>query len=327
MKAFVTGATGMLGNNLIRLLLKKGYSIKALVRSSDKAQKVLSGLNIEFVEGDMQNVAGFAEHLAATDVVFHTAAYFREAYSKGKHWSKLKAINIDGTQALLEAAEAHKVKKFIHVSSGGIIGKSEFGLSDETNLAASESLENLYFRSKLECDQMIAEFLNTHSLAVTTILPGWMFGPFDAAPTQAGKIVLDFLNKKLPASFQGGANVSDARDVANAMFEAVGLGVSGERYLVAGPFVSLPDLLKSLETVTSVKAPRMVLPKRLALGAAWFSERLNPKGNLSVSGVKTMSESQKLSSAKAEKVLHANFRPLETTLKDTIDWFKANGYV
>lgn len=327
MKAFVTGATGMLGNNLIRLLLTKGYDIKALVRSKEKAQKLLANLDITLVQGDMENVEAFATELEGADLVFHTAAYFRESYKKGDHWPKLKAVNIEGTRALLEASEQHKVKKVIYVSSSGTIGSSSAGLADESTMASGDSLENDYFRSKVEADAMIAEFLKTHSLAVTTVLPGWMFGPFDAGPTTAGQLVLDFLNKKLPATFKGGAVIADVRDVAKAMFEAVGLGVSGEKYLVAGKLTSLKELTQTLESVSNVKAPRIVLPKRMAIGAAWLSERFNPKGSLSVTGVKTITQPHDLSSAKAQKVLHASFRPLEDTLRDTVTWYKDNGYV
>jgi len=327
MKAFVTGATGMLGNNLIRLLLTKGYDIKALVRSKDKAAKLLGDLDIDIIQGDMSNVATFANELEGVDLVFHTAAYFRESYAKGDHWPKLRSINVDGTRNLLEASEEHKVKKFIHVSSSGTIGKAISGKADETTAPSGVSLDNPYFRSKVKTDKMITEFLETHSLAVTTILPGWMFGPYDAGPTAAGQLVLDFLNKKLPASIQGGAVIADVRDVCNAMFEAVGLGVSGEKYIVAGELRSMQELMQTLSEVSNVSAPRFTLPKTVAIGAAWLSERFNPSGSLSVEGVKTISEPHDLSSAKAQKILHANFRPFEEPLRDTVNWYKENGYV
>jgi dihydroflavonol-4-reductase len=83
--ALVTGATGLLGNNLVRLLVSRGVHVKALVRSREKAETQLAGLPVEIVVRDMTNVSGFAEELTGIDVIFHTAAYFRDNYKGGKH--------------------------------------------------------------------------------------------------------------------------------------------------------------------------------------------------------------------------------------------------
>src|SRR5918994_6485261 len=114
MKAFVTGATGLLGNNLVRALRAEGHDVRALVRSDTKARQLLGDTGAELVLGDMEDVPGFAETLAGCDVVFHTAAYFREYYASGDHWPKLKAINVHGTLALAEAAHTRGVRRLIH---------------------------------------------------------------------------------------------------------------------------------------------------------------------------------------------------------------------
>ncbi len=334
MNAFVTGATGLLGNNLVRLLVAQGHRVSALVRDPAKAQRLLGDLDIATVQGDMLDVAGFAGHLAGVEVVYHAAAYFREYYQPGDHWPKLHAINVEGTQALLEAADAHGVRRFVHVSSGGVLERSDDRASDEHDRASDEhdrasdehdrasdehdrasdehdrasdehdrasdehdrasdehdrasdehdrasdehdrasdehdrasdehdrasdehdrasdehdrasdehdrasdehdrasdehdrasdehdrasglALDNLYFRSKVETEKVIETFLARHDMPVVIILPGWMFGPGDAAPTSAGQLVLDFLNRNLPGiPTRGGGSVADARDVA-----------------------------------------------------------------------------------------------------------------
>src|SRR3981081_3861935 len=99
MKTFVTGATGLLGSNLVRALRGEGHSVRALVRSREKAQRQLGDAGAELVVGDLQNVPGFAAALRGVDVVFHTAAYFREYYGAGDHWPKLQAINVRGHSA------------------------------------------------------------------------------------------------------------------------------------------------------------------------------------------------------------------------------------
>jgi dihydroflavonol-4-reductase len=170
----------------------------------------------------MENVAGFAESLVGCDVLFHTAAYFREYYQPGDHWPMLEKINVLGTVALLEAADKRGLKKAIHVSSSGVIGEDDSkAIGDENSAATGLALENLYFRSKVETEKAVANFLRTHTLPVVMILPGWMYGPGDAAPTSAGQLVQDFLNRKLPGVLKGGATIADARDVAAAMIVAV----------------------------------------------------------------------------------------------------------
>src|SRR5215470_7983464 len=115
--AFVTGATGLLGNNLVRLLIAKGVKVRALARSAEKARRQFGNLPVEIVQGDLENVSGFAHALAGADAVFHTAAYFRDSYKGGTHRNELQRINVVGTANLLQAAYAAGVRRFVHTSS------------------------------------------------------------------------------------------------------------------------------------------------------------------------------------------------------------------
>ena len=454
MNAFVTGATGLLGNNLVRLLVAQGHRVSALVRDPAKAQRLLGDLDIATVQGDMLDVAGFAGHLAGVEVVYHAAAYFREYYQPGDHWPKLHAINVEGTQALLEAADAHGVRRFVHVSSGGVLERSDDRASDEHDRASDEhdrasdehdrasdehdrasdehdrasdehdrasdehdrasdehdrasdehdrasdehdrasdehdrasdehdrasdehdrasdehdrasdehdrasdehdrasdehdrasdehdrasdehdrasglALDNLYFRSKVETEKVIETFLARHDMPVVIILPGWMFGPGDAAPTSAGQLVLDFLNRNLPGiPTRGGGSVADARDVAAAMIVAAEHGVSGQRYVVGGTFHTLAEIAATLERASGVPAPRLRVPYSLLLTVAWVSEtvaRLRGRETLlTANGVRTVRAPYPISSSKAIRDLGASFRPIEETLRDTVDWYRS----
>src|SRR5258708_24023837 len=130
--AFVTGATGLLGNNLVRLLVSRGVHLKALVRSREKAEKQFADLPVEFVVGDMTNVSGFASQLAGTDVVFHTAAYFRESFKGSKHWKQLHKTNVRGTAELLSHAYRAGVRRLVHTSSVAVLNGAPGQLIDET---------------------------------------------------------------------------------------------------------------------------------------------------------------------------------------------------
>ncbi|WP_414568885.1 SDR family oxidoreductase [Nostoc sp. CCY 9925] len=329
--AFVTGATGLLGSNLCQLLVSQGWQVKGLVRSIDKAKRFLKNSPIQFVQGDIENVSAFAQALKGVDVVFHTAAFFREYYQPGSHWEKMKRINVDATIELLQAAEAQGVARTIFTSSSGVIQTHPNEAATETAAYSNFAENNLYFKTKILAEREIYQFLDTSRMDVVMILPGWMMGPGDAAPTSAGQLVLDLLASKLPGIVNGGASLTDVRDVAAAMVTAAERGKRGERYIVAGPLKTMKDIALELEAISGVKAPRMEIPDWLALSIAWLLETwagltggVNP---MPLAGVQTLLEKANLSSAKAGQELGVTFRPFKDTLKDTVLWYQSQGYL
>ncbi|BAB76994.1 SDR family oxidoreductase [Anabaena sp. FACHB-709] len=329
--AFVTGATGLLGSNLCRALVSQGWQVKGLVRSLDKAKRFLGNSGIEFVQGDIEDVPAFTQALKEVDAVFHTAAFFREYYQPGSDWQKMKRINVDATMELLQAAEAQGVAKVVFTSSSGVIQTDTHQAATETAPYNKFAEQNLYFKTKVLAEQEIYRFLNASQIDVVMILPGWMMGPGDAAPTSAGQLVLDLLAGKLPGVINGGAALTDVRDVAAVMVKAAEQGERGGRYIVAGPLTTMKDIALELEAISGVKAPRIEIPDGMAIAIAWFLEKLtgltggvNP---MPLAGIQTLLEKAKLSSAKAERDLGATFRPLRDTLKDTVLWYESQGYL
>ena len=332
MKAFVTGSTGFLGNNLVHALLERGYEVKALARNKQKAQKILGNLKLEIVEGDLDNVAAFAHKLEDCDVLFHTAAYFREYYAPGNHWEVLEKLNVTATIELLAAAEKHGIKRAIHTSSSGVIGmKPNHQPGDENTPPDAKRLENLYFKSKLKADEAITEFLQQSKLEVITVFPGWMHGPGDAAPTAGGQVVLDLLGRKIPAYLDGGTTVVDVRDVANGMIAALKKGKNLDRYILAGKYLSLEQIGATIEKVSGIPTPKRVLPANVVLAIAWVSERISSitkqPSSMTVEGVKTLLPKDAASSDKAIRELGVHFRDFEITATDAVNWFRNNGYI
>jgi dihydroflavonol-4-reductase len=335
MKAFVTGATGLLGSNLVHLLAQQGHEVKALARSRDKAQKLLKDTGAEIVVGDMEDVAAFAPALDGVDVLFHTAAYFREYYGgdNSQHWATLKRINIDAVLQLYTEAEKRGVKKAIHVSSSGTIGRSADGRpSDETTPPDHyAAVENLYFRSKVEGDKAIDEFLKTHTLPIVTVHPTGIFGPRDNGPTAVGGMMLNFIHGQLPAVPPGGIMTVDARDVAQGMINAVERGKNGEHYLLSGQFSTVAEIIGILSQMTGIPEPAMKMPYPVALTYAWVTENLarltGGEVRVPVSGVRALNEVRIVTADKAKRELGATFRPLEETLRDEVQWYLDNGYI
>lgn len=332
--AFVTGSTGLLGNNLVRILLAKGWRVRALARSVEKARRQFEGLDVEVVEGDIANVKGFAAALVGVDALFHAAAYFRESYQGGAHWEQLHRINVVGTTELFEAAYAAGVRRAIHTSSIATLDGAPGVAIDESMWRKEEDADD-YYRSKIQADRAVLKFLDRHpDFWAAFVLPGWMHGPGDSAPTSAGQTVLDFMHRKLPGIVPGTFSLVDARDVALAQVLALEKGIRGTRYLAAGREVSLADLVTRLERLTGIPAPRRRLPVWLLYVVGAIEElkaRLTGKpALLSLATVKLIQREEgrsRYNHARTERELGLEFRPMDDTLRDEIEWFRAHGYV
>jgi dihydroflavonol-4-reductase len=328
MLAFVTGSTGLLGNNLVRTLLAQGHQVRALARSPEKAARELRDTRAQIVTGDMNDVAGFADALYGVDVVFHTAAYFREYFNSGTHASALEHINVDATLDLVHAAHTRGVARFIDTSSAGIIGLQADGSpGDESTPPWAGSTRNLYLRSKRTVEPLLREYSRQTDFFIASALPSWMWGPHDSGPTPSGQLVADALRGRLPPAVPpGGSSVVDARDVAAGMLRIAQSGRSGERYILSGPFMSLGDILAMLASLTGNDAPRIRIVFAGAVTMAAVAEtwsRITGSPNVtSVEGIRLMNARLAVSAAKAERKLGATFRPFRETLADTVAWLR-----
>jgi dihydroflavonol-4-reductase len=329
--ALVTGATGLLGNNLVRELLADGWRVRALVRSPEKAKRQLAGLSVEIVGGDMLNVPMFADALRGVDVIFHTAAYFRDAYKGGRHQDALGRTNVEGTRALLEHAYGAGVRRFVHTSSVAVLYGAPGQVIDETMLRSEQHADD-YYRSKIRADRVVLDFLDTHAdFWAAMVLPGFMHGPGDGGPTAAGQTMLDVAQGRLPGIPPGSFSVVDARDVARAMILANAQGRRGERYLAAGRHMTMAELLPLIAEAMHAQAPTRRIPlwllHLLAVGNELVA-RLSGKPVLLswdiVRKIANENDRSRYNPTKSERELGLRFRPVKETLRDTAVWLRAN---
>lgn len=330
--AFVTGATGLLGNNLVRRLLDEGFRVKALVRSRDKAKRQFDGLDVEIVQGDMLDVPAFATALTGVDVIFHTAAYFRDSYKGGHHWDTLYRANVDGTRALLEQAWQAGVRRFVHTSSIAVLHGERGQIVDETMLRDERDADD-YYRSKILSDRVVLSFLENHpDFWAAMVLPGWMHGPGDIGPTQAAQLYLDVARNRLPGVPPGSVAVVDARDVAQALIQAHRQGRRGERYLAAGRHMTMAELIPLIAQAAGVAPPARRLPLYLLRVIAAANEviaRLTGRPVLlswaTVENIVTENERSRFDPAKSQRELGLSFRPVPDTLRDVVAWLRRDG--
>lgn len=336
--AFVTGSTGLLGNNLVRLLLANGYTVRALARSPEKASMQFNDLSpshrdaLTVVRGDLQDVAGFADALEGVELLFHTAAYFRDAYKGGSHGTALHDVNVSGSQALLAAAYTHGVRRAVYTSSIAVLDGPRGALIDE-GMDRQVGDADDYYASKIAAERAVDAFRRAHpDFSVSYVLPAWMFGPGDLGPTSAGQAILDFAAGRIPGVLPGSFSVVDARDVAAAHLAAALRGRSGERYLAAGHHMTMGDLLPLMSRATGKPAPSRSLPYALlylvgAMNELRYRVTKTPVllGLATVRVLRREEERSRYSAAKTLAELGVHFRPVMETLMDTVADYRERG--
>lgn len=322
--AFVTGASGFVGANLVRALLARGWRVRALVRGEAPS---LAGLDVEVIRGDL-----FARELAGAmrgcDAVFHLAATY-SLWRRDR--AKLLRANVDGTRTVLAAARSAGVPRTVHTSSVAAIGVRPDGRpADESYQSAPDRLIGAYKRSKFLAEAEARSAFDAGQ-DVVIVNPATPIGPWDAKPTPTGEIVVRLLNGRMPAYVDTGLNVIDVRDVAAGHIAAYERGVAGERYILGHENLTLRALLERLASIAGRPAPRIRLPHAIPLAYAAFGEYvLAPIGvtpDVSVESVRMARQRMFYTAEKAVSELGLPQSPVTGALADAVTWFRDHGYV
>ena len=325
-KAFVTGGTGFIGANLIRLLLKKGYEVRALVRPQSSLEN-LKPLDIEIIKGDLNDI-NLSEKIRGCNVLFHVAAHY-SLYQADKE--QLYNSNVLGTRSILQAAKQANIERIIYTSSVAAIGVGNPGeIVNETHQSPVNELVGHYKKSKYWAEQEAKKAI-IKGQDIVIVNPSTPIGPLDIKPTPTGEIILRFLRRQMPAYVDTGLNIIDVRDVAQGHLLALEKGKPGERYILGNKNLSLKALLEELSQLTGLKAPQQTLPLWLPLTVAWVEETLlsplGKKPSIPMDGVKMSKQPMYYDPSKAINELGLPSSPIKNALQDAINWFTNNGYV
>lgn len=328
MRVLVTGATGFVGGAVARALVRAGHEVRLIVRPSADRRNIRD-LPVEIYHGDVTDLDSVLRATAGCRQVYHVAALY-------KLWVRRKReiyeSNVTGTENVLKAARECNVEKIVYTSSVATLGLPKDGSpgDEETPVSLSDMVGH-YKRSKYLAEQVALKYVQ-EGLPVVIVNPSTPVGVADLKPTPTGKIIVDFLNGKMPAYIDTGLNLVDVEDVAIGHLLAAEKGKISEKYVLGNENLTLQQILFLLAELTGRPAPRFQVPYLLALGVAYADAavaRLIPGREPFVPpvGVKLSKKKMFFNSRKAVRELELPQTPVREALRKSIAWFAQNGYI
>jgi dihydroflavonol-4-reductase len=326
MTTLVTGAAGFLGSHVARQLVARGDDVRVLMRPSS-TNRAIADLSLEYVTGDLRDPASLDRAMKDVKRVFHVAADYRL-------WARRKQdiydSNVGGTKNLLDAAKRAGVEQLIYTSTVATIAVDRPQHPNEFTDAKLEEMVGHYKRSKWLAEKEALSAAK-NGLPVIVAMPTTPVGPWDWKPTPTGKIILDFLNGKMPGYVETGLNFIGVEDCAAGHLLIAEKGKVGERYLLGGENLTLKQMLDALSKITGLPAPKLKIPHGLALGVAYastvFSRLLGREPGIPVEGVKIARHMMFVDCSRAQRELGFKAGPVGAALERAVRWYEANGYI
>lgn len=326
MTTLVTGAAGFLGSHVTRQLVARGEEVRVLMRASS-TNRAIADLSLEYVTGDLRDAPSLDRAMKGVKRVFHVAADYRLWAKRSRD---IYDSNVEGTKNLLEAAKRAGVQQLIYTSTVATLAVDRPEVPNERTDAKLEEMVGHYKRSKWMAEQ---EALNAakSGLPVIVAMPTTPVGPWDWKPTPTGKIIVDFLNGKMPGYVDTGLNFVGVEECAAGHLLVAEKGKVGERYLLGGENLTLKAMLDILAKITGLPSVYLKIPHGLALGVAYvesgFSRLIGREPQIPVEGVKIAQHMMFVDCSRAPKEL--GFQPGSVTaaLERAVRWYEANGYV
>ena len=320
----VTGATGHIGNVLVRQLLEKGEQVRALVwRGEDTTP--LKGLPVEQVQGAVLDPASLDAALKGADTVYHLAGII--SIMPGNHpivWQ----VNVEGTRNVIEAARRAGIRRMVYTSSIHAIQRVPHGTEMDESLGFDvHNPYGEYDRSKAAASLEVQNAAQT-DLDAVIVCPTGVIGPYDFRGSELGEVIRGAAFAKPMFYVEGAYDFVDVRDVADGMMLAAQKGQRGESYILGGHKISVRYLIESVREVTGKAFSNIKIPFSLAEFAAkftpWYYQRTKAKPRFTPYSLEVLQSNSDISHRKAERELGFRPRPSYETIADTVRWFFEN---
>jgi dihydroflavonol-4-reductase len=304
--------------------------VVALIEPGGDTQN-LEGLDVEQIVVDVRDAEAVTKACDGARFVFHLAAMYRFWAPRPKDFYD---VNVGGVLNILEAAKQTACERVIYTSTVGVIGLDGAARgepADETRYADVAHLFGLYKRTKYVAEHEVLRAA-AQGAPVSLVLPTFPLGPRDSRPTPTGKLVLDFLNGKIPAFVDTTLNVVHVDDLAEGHLLALERGAVGRSYIIGGENLPMGAMLARLAELTGLPAPKWQVPRAVALGVGGLSQLvegrlLKREPSVALESARMSTTNMMFSDQRARVELGYSPRPASEALADSARWFAENGYV
>ncbi len=329
-RVVITGASGFIGSAVVRAVLAKGARVVAVTEPGADAAN-LAGLDVEQVTADIRDATALRSICVGARYVFHLAAIYR-------FWAKdpriFSDVNVGGTLNVMEAVSAAGCQRMVYTSTVGVLGlrgTRDGRAADETAYADVAHLFGHYKRTKFAAEHEVLRAA-AEGLDVSLALPTFPLGPGDRAPTPSGKLVLDFLNGRMPAYVDTALNVCHVDDLARGHVAALEHGRKGRSYILGGENLSMREILQTLADCSGLPVPRLEVPRAVVLPTAMASalvegRLLRREPRVPLEGARMSTTKMIFNDNRARAEIGHKSRPARLAIEDSARWFADNGYV
>jgi len=318
----VTGATGHVGNVLVRELLAQGQRVRAMVLPNDNCAS-LEGLDVEYVVGNVLDPASLDRAMDGVDVVYHLAGII--SILPGAE-TLMRRVNVEGVRNTAQAALRAGVRRMVHISSIHAFQRMPHGICiDESIPFAPDSPAGTYDRTKAEGTLAVLEAVE-QGLDAVIACPTGIIGPYDYLDSEMGNVIRNFARKRLHFLVKGAYDFVDVRDVAKGLTLAAEKGRAGETYILSGARIEIAQIKEVVQEFAGVHTPHIVAPMWVAELIARIAEPLYrlthaiPK--FTHYSLRTVQDNCNFSHTKAQTELGYTPRPLRESIADVLRWRK-----
>jgi dihydroflavonol-4-reductase len=315
-RILVTGATGLIGSNVVRLLAERGDDIRVVVRETSHLD-ALSGFEVEHVRADILDRRSIRRALRGIERVFHAAGTTSLALSRERTFQ----VNVEGTRIVLEEALRAGVQRVVYTSSVAAIGPAPpASTADETQAWTAGRYAIPYLDAKHEAEVEVLRLI-ARGLPAVMVNPALVLGPGDPGRSSTA-LVRRFLRRQIPVYVDGTVNIVAVEDVARGHLLADEVGRVGERYILGNRNFTLDRLFADLARLSGVEPPAVKLPPAAALALAGAAHWIPGVPATASAELRAASLRWAFRSTKAKRELGWSTSPHEDSLQATIAWYR-----
>jgi len=327
MKVLITGADGLLGNNLVRELLSREYEVSVMLLNEQLPTLGLNELPIQRYFGNVLDKSAVENAISGHDMVIHAAASTQLYPARD---SIIHEVNVTGTSHVIEACLNNNVKRLIHIGTANSFApgyKHEPGDENSTYNGFKYGLD--YIDSKYEAQNLVINAVTNKGLNAVIVNPTFMIGPYDTKPSSGG-LILALFHKKIPVYTKGSKTYVAVKDAAVAIANALTLGKAGECYILGNHCLSYQEAFELIGVTIGVSAPRISLPPQIiklyGIFSSWYAKISGIVPSVTKELAIISSEHHCYSGEKARQQLLMPNTDLQISVKECFEWFLQNGY-